>query len=87
MEIDCPLEDNPVCGSDGRRYRNPCVMEARACQMRKDVTIVEFGDKCGTKKILPKVLLSMPCFETSHFLLRSLFFVFVFVFCFLLRKQ
>ena len=21
--------------------------------MRKDVTIVEFGDKCGTKKILP----------------------------------
>lgn len=47
MEIDCALEKNYVCGSDGRRYDNPCVMAARACQMRKEVTIVEFGEKCG----------------------------------------
>ena len=56
MEIDCALEKNYVCGSDGRRYDNPCVMAARACQMRKEVTIVEFGEKCGTMKILPNCM-------------------------------
>lgn len=88
VEIDCPLEDNPVCGSDGRRYRNPCVMEARACQMRKDVTIVEFGDKCGTKKILPTkmtLVVSGVAFDVVfwNFALFAAITVFCFCICFL----
>ena len=46
-ESECPVEDSPVCGSDGRNYPNECVLIARACKMRKEVT-VEYQGPCGT---------------------------------------
>ena len=47
VENDCPIEDKPVCGTDGRNYPNTCVLTARACLMRKDV-IADYDGTCGT---------------------------------------
>ena len=48
VESECPVDVKPVCGSDGRNYPNACVMMARACLMRKDVTVAYDGI-CGTR--------------------------------------
>ena len=48
VESECPVDVKPVCGSDGRNYPNECVMTARACLMRKDVTAAYSGI-CGTR--------------------------------------
>ena len=48
VESECPVDVKPVCGSDGKNYPNECVMTARACLMRKDVTAAYDGI-CGTK--------------------------------------
>ena len=47
VENDCPIEDKPVCGTDGRNYPNTCVLTARACLMGKDV-IADYDGTCGT---------------------------------------
>ena len=48
VESECPVDVKPVCGSDGRNYPNECVMTARACLMRKDVTAAYDGI-CGMR--------------------------------------
>ena len=36
----------PVCGSDGRDYRNVCELKRAACHAMEDVT-VKYEEKCG----------------------------------------
>eukprot|EP00118_Oscarella_pearsei_P003609 m.15050 g.15050 ORF g.15050 m.15050 type:complete len:563 (+) comp26139_c0_seq1:188-1876(+) len=43
----CPQEKNVVCGSDGKTYLNECVLKAKACNRKSNVTQISTG-KCHT---------------------------------------
>ena len=46
--IVCTKEYDPVCGSDGRTFPNPCVVKYESCLKQKNITIVHYGH-CGKK--------------------------------------
>ncbi|KAG8316609.1 hypothetical protein J6590_046655 [Homalodisca vitripennis] len=47
----CPLQYNPVCGSDGLAYRNLCELRASSCRQTKNIETVHQGvcNGCETK--------------------------------------
>lgn len=44
--IYCARQYDPVCGTDGKTYNNPCLMRAASCQYQRDITRLRYG-KCG----------------------------------------
>lgn len=46
--IVCTKEYDPVCGSDGRTFPNPCVVKYESCLKQKNITIVHYGH-CGKR--------------------------------------
>ncbi len=42
----CPLESDPVCGSDSQTYPNECELKAAACKAGKQ-TVPRHKGKCG----------------------------------------
>ena len=42
----CPKNEDNVCGSDGRNYKNACVLRAENCQKKKRVSVAGLGN-CG----------------------------------------
>ena len=50
----CPLDHNPVCGSDGITYENKCMLEVTACNLEDggmflgQLTYIGDGDCTGT---------------------------------------
>ena len=42
----CTKEYDPVCGSDGRTFPNPCVVKYESCLKQRNITIVHYGH-CG----------------------------------------
>jgi coxsackievirus/adenovirus receptor len=49
--IVCTKEYDPVCGSDGRTFPNPCVVKYESCLRQKNITIVHYGHCGKTEKI------------------------------------
>ena len=45
-EDDCPRDVDPVCGSDGRSYINPCRMNVEACNTEQPLVVIKKG-VCG----------------------------------------
>lgn len=46
-EYDCSsLKRDPVCGSDGRTYKNECELKKFSCQKGANVTVLHKGE-CG----------------------------------------
>jgi hypothetical protein len=43
-------DSQPVCGSDGRYYKNRCELDRQACRMGKNITVKYIG-KCGKNNI------------------------------------
>ena len=43
--IACPLNYDPVCGTDGNTYANECVMKSTACLKKKNIA-VEYTGEC-----------------------------------------
>ncbi|XP_063001126.1 agrin [Elgaria multicarinata webbii] len=45
----CQSVYDPVCGSDGLTYGNPCELDAMACALRKEIRVKHKGacDRCG----------------------------------------
>ncbi|XP_028414131.1 agrin-like isoform X2 [Dendronephthya gigantea] len=55
--VRCPRKRlPPVCGSDGKTYRNYCILKETACKLGQDITFVHRGP-CKTK---PKTC-AVPC--------------------------
>ena len=44
--IVCTKEYDPVCGSDGRTFPNPCVVKYESCLKQKNISIIHYGH-CG----------------------------------------
>ena len=44
--IYCTRQYDPVCGTDGKTYNNPCLMRVARCQFQRDITRLHFG-QCG----------------------------------------
>jgi len=49
--VSCPSygdsdDSVPVCGSDGRYYRNRCELDRQACRLARNLTVRHVG-KCG----------------------------------------
>ena len=44
--IYCTRQYDPVCGSDGVTYKNPCAMRVARCEFQSDITRDHFG-QCG----------------------------------------
>ncbi|XP_038054207.1 agrin-like [Patiria miniata] len=52
----CPLDSNPVCGTDGETYNSRCLLEAHACQTGDQSLIVLYDGPC----IPPGVVVPLP---------------------------
>ncbi|XP_078729557.1 agrin-like [Lampetra fluviatilis] len=52
------VPDRPLCGSNGRTYRNDCERKKAACELMRDIHVAKSGP-CGTQR--PR-----PCKETLH---------------------
>jgi len=44
-------DSQPVCGSDGRYYKNRCELDRQACHMGRNITVKYIG-KCGKNNSL-----------------------------------
>lgn len=49
--IVCTKEYDPVCGSDGRTFPNPCVVKYESCLKQRNISIVHYGH-CGKYQFL-----------------------------------
>merc|ERR1712157_96979 len=45
----CPLNYDPVCGSNGKTYSNECALEVENCQKKSRVSVIKRG-KCGQQR-------------------------------------
>ncbi|XP_023343381.1 agrin isoform X2 [Eurytemora carolleeae] len=54
----CPPTLDPVCGSDGKTYLNPCFMQQETCRARSLGTgvSIEYYGRCGDPRQQPKFL-------------------------------
>lgn len=43
----CPPEVSYVCGSDGRNYRNLCVLQSEACEQKNTNLTLAGNQRCG----------------------------------------
>ena len=43
QESSCPNTQSTVCGSDGKSYKNSCLMRTAACQKNEDITAKHSG--------------------------------------------
>ena len=45
--MDCPVVNDPVCGSDGKNYSSECILKSQACQTKTFVRAVGSSAKCS----------------------------------------
>lgn len=46
----CEDKDEPICGTDGNTYKNPCVLDLSACETNKKILMVHTG-RCSKYKL------------------------------------
>ena len=68
--IVCTKEYDPVCGSDGRTFPNPCVVKYESCLRQKNISIVHYGH-CGKRWSCYNMIL-LALFYCFHFILLTL---------------
>jgi len=49
--MDCPVVNDPVCGSDGKNYSSECILKSQACQTKTFVRAVGSSAKCTVNKV------------------------------------
>ncbi|CAB3230614.1 unnamed protein product [Arctia plantaginis] len=54
----CARNLNPVCGSDGEDYSNPCRLECAAFKSGTNITLAKYGPCVGS---LPQVVVREEC--------------------------
>merc|ERR1711990_398450 len=45
----CPLNYDPVCGSNGKTYSNECALEVENCQKKSRISVLKRG-RCGQQQ-------------------------------------
>lgn len=48
---DCETSVRPVCGTDGKTYESPCLLDRAACLDNRDVRVAYIGP-CGEHDLL-----------------------------------
>ena len=52
----CSSDEDRVCASNGKSYTNECLMRAKACKARRQLTVVKKGE-CGKRLSYSKSIL------------------------------